>query len=210
MYATFGSTFYVQVLNGDIAYINKGSGCAIISSSSIDGYSQRFTVTIEGAAIASSLTTTSITGDRDVIHEDGINPIIVLGIFYHLHERGPVSCIIDGEYPIIEGRMAVSYRHSTSRILSCPRFTLVVLGTDFGGCKETAVNSCGTLFVNPTDEASVTSTTITLEATVELTVAYRNVRIGYATHETSESTFTIHVSLKGNRRGTVLNGCSTI
>ena len=210
MYATFDCTCYVQVFNSGIAYISERSGCAIISSSSIDVYIQRMAVTVECAAIASSIASSSITGDRNIIHEDGIYPILVLGIFHHLHERGPVGSASDGEYPILAGSMAVRYCHSTTGILSCPRLALVVLSTDFGGRKETAVNGCGTLFVNPTDETSITSTIGTFKATIELTVAYRNVRIGYATYETSKSTFAIHVSLKGNRRGTVLNGYSAI
>ena len=210
MYATFDCTCYVQVFNSGIAYMSERSGCAIISSSSIDVYIQRMAVTVECAAITSSLTSTSITGDRNIIHEDGIYPILVLGIFHHLHERGPVGSASDGEYPILAGSMAVSYRHSTTGILSCPRLALVVLGTDRGGCKETAVNSCGTLFVNPTDEASITSTTITREASIELTVAYGDIRIADASHETSKRAFAIHGTVQGNRRDTVLNGYSAI
>ena len=208
MYATFGCTCYVQVLNGDIAYINKGSGCAIIGSSDID--IQRMAVTVECAAITSSLTSTSITGDRNIIHEAGIYPIFVLGIFHYLNERVPVSCIFDGEYPIIEGRMAVSYRHSTAGILSCPRFTLVVFGTDCSGRKETVLNGCATLFVNPTDEASITITISALKATVELTVVYCDVGIADASYETSKRAFAIHATFQSNRRTTVLNGYSAI
>ena len=121
---TIDSTSNTQVFNGGIAYISERSGCSTIAS--VDVYSQRMAVTVECAAIASSIASSSITANREAGFKAGIYPIFVLGIFHHLNERVPVSFIFDGEYPIIEGRMAVSYRHSTAGILSCPRFTLVV------------------------------------------------------------------------------------
>ena len=210
MRATFDCTCYVQVFNSGIAEISERSGWAIISSSSIDVYIQRMAVTVECAAIVSSTVSSSITGDRNIIHEDGIYPILVLGIFHHLHERIPVGSASDGEYPIIAGSMAVSYRHSTTGTLSCPRLAQGVLGTDRGGCKETAVNSCGTLFVNPSDEACVTITISALKATVELTVAYGDIRIADASYETTKRAIAIHGTVQGNRRATVLNGYSAI
>ena len=112
----------------------------------------------------------------------------------------PVVGVADGNKlrPHSSDSMAVGNSHRSASILSCPRFVVVCFGADAVGIEETVINGCRTLFINPANEASVTIAFVALKTAVELTVAYRDIGIGYASYETSERTFTIHSTFHGD------------
>ena len=54
------------------------------------------------------------------------------------------------------------------------------------GGKEAVIDGCATLFINPTNEATITVAIFTLKTTVELTVGDGNLGMDYLCYEAGE------------------------
>ena len=80
MDTTFDSTRYVQVFNGDIAYIAEGGNSTNIMNITVDVNMHRVSVTIECASIGRTFCPTNGPVDTNVGLQFGVNPILALGL----------------------------------------------------------------------------------------------------------------------------------